>query len=109
MSTASIFYRGNTAIVRIRGLRDANRNYLDDATVLMVSLVDESTGEAVDGVSTPVDMEYVADSDGVYEGVIPHNADVTVGHRYIATVRAESTGGHRGEWEELIRVRTRRG
>jgi hypothetical protein len=105
----SILFRDNTAVIRIRGLRDSSNFYLDDATVSLLSLTDAVTGASVDGVDTPIEMSYVPGSNGTYEGTISHNAVVVPGRRYTASVRAVSDEGHIGQWEKTVQARIRKG
>lgn len=104
----STIYVGNTTAIRISGIKYAGGSFINNATVALVSLVDLGSGAEVAGVSYPVSLEYVADSDGVYEATLPYGLQIENGRRYTATVRAETPGGERGEWEERLKATIRR-
>lgn len=109
MPSISIAWKDNTNVIRVRGLADDDGNFLSDATVTVQSVVDEITGDAVSGITVPITMEYESGSDGVYKGTIPHGAAFEEFGRYTATVLAISSEGYRGQWEETLRCRVRRG
>ena len=108
MATGSIFYKDNTMVIRCDELADLNGVYQNSATVTLESLVVESTGVAVSGVTVPLAMSYVASSDGRYDGSIPVAAAMVVGTSYLATVKAVS-GGNTNQWEERVKCKLRRG
>lgn len=117
----SVVYVGNTCAIVLGGLRDQSDAVLVDATVTLQSLVERASGEPVTGVSTPLALPYVADwesivdedgkrvfeSDGNYMAVLPHSAGWQATREYVATVRAVSDSGVRGEWQENFRARKR--
>lgn len=62
-------YIGNTMVLEVSGVQfDGETEYLNDATV--ESTIKDSNGHEVDGESWPVTLDYVADSDGNYRGVL---------------------------------------
>jgi hypothetical protein len=95
--------------MQLIGLQDNTGAYRNNATVTIESLVSLVTGEAVDNVVVPLSLEYVAASDGDYQGAIPHDADVVVGHSYVATILAVTPSGEQRSWEERIRCKQSRG
>lgn len=107
--TASTLYVGNTSIIEVDGLADQDGAYQNDATVTLQSLVDKRTGVAVSGVTVPLTLSYVAASNGKYQGTILHDADVTAGRVYIATILAISSAGQRAQWTETLIAKVRQG
>lgn len=97
--TSSI-YIGNTSIVVIDGLADADGAYQNDATVTVESMVDQATETSVPNVTLPIAMSYVSGTNGRYEGLIPYNATLVEREWYTLTIRAVSAIGNRGEWIE---------
>lgn len=104
----STIFVGNTTTVRISGIKYASGAFINNATVSLVSLTDLGDGSSVTGVTYPVTMDYVADSDGIYEAVLPYSLGISNGRRYTATVRAETPSGERAEWEERLKATIRR-
>jgi len=109
VSNHSALYVGNTSIIEVDGLADQDGTYQNDATVTLQSLVDKRTGVAVSGVTVPLTLSYVASSNGKYRGTIPHDADVTAGRVYIATILAISSAGQRAQWTETVIAQVRQG
>lgn len=107
MSKHSFLYVGNTSIIEVDGLADQDGAYQNDAAVTLQSLVDKRTGVAVSGVTVPLTLSYVASSNGKYRGTIPHDADVTAGRVYIATILAISGAGQRAQWTETVLAQVR--
>src|SRR5690606_34779862 len=109
MINYSALYVGNTSIIELDGLADQDGAYQNDAAVTLQSLVDKRTGDAVSGVTVPLTLSYVASSNGKYQGTIPHDADVTAGRVYIATILAISSAGQKAEWTEGVVAQGRQG
>lgn len=104
----SIIYVGNTTTVRISGIKYSGGSYINNATVSLVSLTDLGSGASVSGITYPVSMEYVSDSDGSYEATLPYSLEIENGRRYTAVVRADTPSGERAEWEERLKATIRR-
>lgn len=109
MSNHSALYVGNTSIIELDGLADQDGVYQNDATVTLETLVDKRTGAEVQGISLPLTLSYVSGSNGKYQGMIPHDADVTAGRVYIATILAISSAGQRAQWTETVLAQVRQG
>lgn len=107
MINYSALYVGNTSIIELDGLADQDGVYQNDATVTLQSLVDKRTGVAVAGITVPLTLHYVASSNGRYRGTIPHDAAVTAGGVYIATILAISSAGQRAQWTETVLAQVR--
>ena len=109
MGVSSIIYKDSTGIVEVDELTDKLGAYQSDATVTMESFTDELTDVAVSGVSVPLTMDFVAGSNGKYQGVITHSAVLTVGRWYVAEILAIAADGSRAVWKERTRCVTRQG
>ncbi|HEX7080062.1 MAG TPA: hypothetical protein VF329_03515 [Gammaproteobacteria bacterium] len=110
----STLYIGSTTVLELDGLAtgDADGNveaYQNNATVVLLALVDKRTGDPVSGVTVPMALAYVADSDGKYQGTIPGDAGITAGRVYLATVKAVSAAGQVAEWNETLIAEVRAG
>lgn len=103
----SIVYAGNTAILRVSGVRDHNGVYKNDATVELISVTNKATGLAVSNLTVPATLAYVSGSDGNYEIVMAYLVGFQVGQVYRVVVRATSVEGYRGEWIENVRAKNR--
>lgn len=76
------------------GLYDADSALpINDATVQLLALVDEITGANVTGITLPITLSYLTDSNGVYKGKIPATANLVEGRFYELKVRATTAGG----------------
>lgn len=96
---------GSSVVAEVVGLRDHNGVYQNDATVELLSLVHRATGEAVGGLTLPITLDYVADSNGNYEAQLPYDMDIKVGDILEATFRAISSSNYRKQWTEVVRVK----
>jgi hypothetical protein len=105
----STVYAGNDSVFRVVGLSDSDGNYHNDAAVTVQGIRDASTSEAVVDNRFPITLDYIVQSDGLYEGILPYDLGLVSGKDYLATVRAVSASGLRAEWEERLRVRVRKG
>lgn len=85
-------------------LRDPDGAYINTATVT-VTLLDFS-GEEVDGETWPVSLDYVADSDGKYQGILDDAIELENGEIYTLAVDAVD-GDSKGHWELAVKATTR--
>jgi hypothetical protein len=106
---SSTLFVGNDNIMRLVGLTDTTGVVQNDATVTIEEIIDLGDDQPIGGVAFPIAMNYVPTSAGTYEGVLPHTLEVQVGRDYQAKVRVIASSGRRGEWEERLRARLRRG
>lgn len=104
-STEYVYYKGNSTVLEIDALTNAQTAaYINDATV-EATLVDRSDAE-VSGQSWPLTLSYVAASDGTYRGVLEEDLVVVAGAPYTAKITATS-GSLVGYWELPVSVRAR--
>lgn len=102
----SEFHPGNTSVVKLEGVRNVlTGEYVTDASVTV--RIQDGQGADVSGPSWPIAMQYQAESNGDYYGVVPHDAGMAVGVTYRALVVATLPGGERGEWEDDVHVESR--
>lgn len=79
-------------VVTVNSVRNTvSGDYINNATVTL-SLAD-AAGSAVSGQSWPLTLDYVASSNGKYQGVIDSAASLLVGKRYKATITINAGGG----------------
>lgn len=81
----AILFIDNTMVLVIRGLKDHNGAYVNDATV--TATIMNGATEVYSGPG-----EYVAGSNGNYDVPLPSTLDVAVRDRLVATVEALSNG-----------------
>lgn len=100
----------NTNLLEVRLLKSAiEGTYIDDADVVLSELNDYATGDAVEGQTAPLAMDYVADSDGWYRCVISDEAALVDGRQYVAIIDADAGADRIGHWEFVFKAKTRRG
>ena len=114
MSALTIFigFEGNDMVMEISSLRDslaAIGVFLNAATVTLEDLRDEAGDQEYitpDVYAFP--LSYVAASDGIYRGTAKDTWPLVAGERYIATIRASSGPGLRGEWKLTFEYQLRK-
>ena len=100
-----IYYPGNSGVLQIDALKNAQTDaYINDATV-EATLVDRTDTE-VSGQTWPLTLSYVAASDGTYRGVVEEDLSVVVSAPYTAKITVTS-GVLVAYWELPITIRTR--
>jgi len=98
-----IFYQNNDNLAMLIGLRNqVTDTYINDATVSMT--FKDETGGVITG---PLSMAYVADSDGNYTVVLPHNLTVEPHEVYTAEVTADGGADLRGFWAVPVIIEER--
>lgn len=76
------------------GLHDADTNLpINDATVLLLSISDEISGNIVTGISFPITLFYLAGSNGVYKGKVPATVEILEARFYELKIRVTTVGG----------------
>ena len=107
-SFSLIYPEGNSHVVRVDRLRSHDDIYQHNATVTLETLVEDESGNAVVGVTTPLALSYIAASNGRYEAFVPFGTEFVVGGRYRASIRAVAITGIRREWVEPLLCIARR-
>lgn len=105
MSSTLLAYVDNDNQLRLDGLRDADDEYINDATVACTG-VEDADGNAVTGDTFPKTLTYVAASDGNYRGTLQQTLALVDGESYVATITADG-GGLQGEWRVPFTARAR--
>ena len=96
---AKPYYIESTGIVSLgdptnptgtEGLKDLiSGAYVNDAdSVDVVAVTDDETGDAIAGITVPVSMSYLADSNGVYTGKLPAAAEISQSQRFTIKIVA---------------------
>lgn len=105
---AELAYVGNDNIVELNGLQDIDDNYINNASVTLIT-VEDSLGNAVTGQTFPVTMAYVAASNGVYRAVMEDTLALTHQSSYVAKVDVDAvTQGLQAHFELEFVARIRR-
>ena len=91
----------NTNILELQGLQDVLTGaYINNAIVSVDTIETMDGGEAVFPLSgSPITMDYVAGSDGVYRAVLASALPFVAGVCYVAKVDADSGVDRIGHWE----------
>ena len=90
-------YIGNDSIVELTGLYDQlTGNYVNNASVQCT--VFDANGGALANVGWPIALNYLAASNGVYQGIIPATIQLAEASGYRAQVIATS-GSTTAEWD----------
>lgn len=100
-----VLFVSNTNLLQIIGLRNAaDLAIVNDATVSVT--VKDKAGVALAGESWPVDLAYMAGSDGVYQGIVSDALQISLNEVYTAEITA-IRGGDKGFWKVPVRARDR--
>ncbi len=101
-----IVYDQNDNLIKVNGLEDdaAAGTYLNAATV--TATLQDPDGSDVTG-ATNITLNYIAASNGNYEGTIESTVTLTVGPGYLLVIDADE-GGVVGHWELEAEVIARR-
>ncbi len=82
-------YTNTDSVLRIDGVQNQlNKQYINDATVT-VTLMDED-GVELTGISQPLTMSYIADSDGSYQTTVSDSHEAEVGTTGTAVISVVS-------------------
>lgn len=101
-----VLYDGNSNIIKLNGLQNAEaETYINTATVT-VTLVDLS-GNPISGETWPLTMDYVSGSNGNYKGILTSGLSLTSGQEVIAQISADGGAELDGYWEVHCIVTTR--
>lgn len=87
---SELAYVDNDNIIELRGLQDIDDNYINDATVTLVTIVD-SADTLVTGQTFPVVMSYVAASNGIYRATVDDGLNLVHQTQYVAKVDVDAT------------------
>lgn len=97
-TTAEVLYVGNDMVVEVRNLaEEITGDSINDATVTCT--LTDSAGANVTGMTWPLTLAYVAESDGTYRGTIEYDTAVVAGAMYTLTVSVSAGTGYRGQWQ----------
>lgn len=103
MSATEVIYIDTDNLFRITGLKNETTGaYINNATCQLVKLMDDD-GTTVSG-STAITLDYLAASDGIYQGAMPYTVTLTENAEYTAVVTA-TLGGARTTWRRSVRAR----
>ncbi|RWH86448.1 MAG: hypothetical protein EOR77_21610 [Mesorhizobium sp.] len=106
--TRCVVHVGNTNIIELSGLKSAiEDSYVNDADVIVT--VKDAAGTNVSGQTWPAAMAYVADSDGLYRGILEDDLGLVDGTTYTAHIDADAGTNRIGHWEFAFVPKTRRG
>ena len=104
---ATIVYVANTNVIELIGLKSAIEDeYVNDADVLLTTVRD-SDGVEVSGQSFPWTMDYVADSNGDYRGILQDGLEIENGKTYTAIIDVDAGPDRIGHWEFPFTPKTR--
>lgn len=95
-----VAFVANTNILELIGLQDAlTGDYINNATVTLVDLVDEENVSVAPFSGSPVTMPYVSGTNGNYRGVLDSELPLVGGQCYIAKIAADGGIDRKGFWE----------
>lgn len=100
---------GNPNLLSLNALQDeVTGSYINDAYV--ETTLQTSAGVDLTGMTWPVELAYVASSDGDYRAVLEADINITAGVKYIALLDAyvSEGGALLGHWEFEFAPETRR-
>jgi len=98
MSSIKAIFKDNDMVLEVSDItNDTTGVHINDATV--TATIKDSTGADVSGIAFPITLSYVANSDGVYRGLLPAELVLTSNARYKAIIDAVSGSGSKAHWE----------
>lgn len=106
MSNIHPLYVGNDTVFEITNMHDEVAGVDLNAATVTIALADTS-GAPVAGTLWPKLMLYVEGSHGLYRVILPHDMQLTLGGRYVATVVSDAGPGLHAEWRIDCVARTR--
>lgn len=89
-------YVGNDHKLTVDQLRDTDGQYINLATV--EATVTDSEGNEVEGQTWPLNLSYVEDSNGKYEGILDDAMELQADENYTLIIDV-SDGSSVGHWE----------
>lgn len=101
-------FLNNSHLVRIRGLKDEDGVFINNADTVEATLLEADRESEVTGVTWPVPLYYVGGSNGDYEGGLPAGLDVEEGARYYLKLTA-TISGKRYEVMRTVKAEVRYG
>lgn len=103
---AEVLFSHNDHTIKLLGLKDGKTgNFVNNATV--EATIYNSRGEPLAGVTWPIPMSYVADSDGDYQGDLDEEFVASLGSGYYMITDASAAPDVKGRWRTPIRVENR--
>ena len=97
-------YKKNQQYVQAIGVTDASGNPVNDATIS--ATLTDAEGEKVEEIDE-LQLDYVAGSDGNYEGLVEGSFDPAPGLGYTLTLVIDRGGGETAEIEHAVMVAVR--
>jgi len=100
-----VLFISNTNLLEIKGLRNAaDLSIINDAT--LVATIKDKAGVPLVGENWPITLDYVAGSEGVYQGLASDLLEIVLNDVYTAEITA-TRGGDKGFWKVPVRARNR--
>lgn len=101
-----VLYKDNDSLVEVASLKDSDTEaFINDATVSCT--VTDLDGNAVSGITWPLEMIYVPDSNGTYRAIIDRAIAVEYGGFYFVNVVAQAPGGLDATWKIKVQAISR--
>lgn len=105
---------GNTNLLELNGLKveQPSEAFINDAIVQVTITKVTADGEQLESVSWPLELEYVAGSDGDYRLALGHDLPFEAKKTYVAIIAADAGSSpfeRYGYWEFKFKPRTRTG
>jgi hypothetical protein len=92
----------NTNLIELIDVKGAIEDeFVNNATVSVT--IKDASGTNVAGVTWPLTMAYVADSDGEYRAIMPHGAALVSGRQYTAEISLDAGENRVGFWRHVFR------
>ena len=101
-------FLNNSHLVRIRGLKDEDGVFINNADTVEATLLEADKQTEVTGVTWPVPLYYVGETNGDYEGGLPSGLGVEEGARYYLKLAA-MVNGKRFEVTRTVKAEVRYG
>lgn len=103
---AQILYIANDHVLKLLGLTDGKTGLPINNATVEATIVNHDN-QPVAGITWPVELDYVVDSDGDYEGELDEEFQVSVTGIYYLRVEAETPPDIKGRWRVPLTVKER--
>lgn len=98
MSNITVIFTHNDTVVEVANLRNGLTGEALNNADVSVTMFDASN-EEVDGVTWPLSLLYVADSNGMYRVTLPYTMSLQPNARYKAVLVVDDGPGLYARWE----------
>lgn len=102
-----VIYYKNDTVIKVVGVKNSRNNtFINNADVQIPGIKEYGTNTAITG-GLPLTLEYEAESNGNYSGVLSNEIDLTPNKKYTCMLEVVTTDSVKGYWEFSFTCRLR--